>query len=531
MCLSSVDAEHEPCNRLRIPGWAPTRVIHVPKRDPSSWYLRLPAEEELQVENYTTLSYRWGSAPFIQLKSSDVREFRNGNPTSMLPKTFQDAITVTQSLGIEFIWIDALCIIQDSEEDWRKESLAMYDVYRNSACNIAASASHNPYEGLFRRSNDDKGKLGAIKPTWTSLRGDPSFAPLEFIDTVVGFHHASEEVISSPLTSRAWIFQELFLAPRVLHFLESQLYWKCHAGSKSETFPSGLLEAPVWDKIDFEVNRRNGIPLWHSWETVITHYSRCNATVPSDKLVALSGIAKYFMTHMDDAYTAGMWKANLLHMLNWKVSDSSTLQPRPTPYRAPTWSWASIDSAVDYWDPHHSNQYPIVKILEVSVKTIGNDPTGHVISGSLLVSGILMSLRLSEPIPKSRYTTWKLEGGQSYRIATQFDILDDGSLTSLPLEFMATHIRGSWIYGTSTFINRSFRVCGLILKPNSPPSSSWSTSTSQHHRVGFFEIPFGWDPPAANEFPLAEPFGFKDRGEMTLYWQEDKTQMREFEIL
>jgi hypothetical protein len=152
--------EHETCSRLQTAGFTPTRLMQVADTSSELWFLRVPEEEALEVQGYMTLSYRWGSSPFINLTSSNLQDLRRGSSISTLPKTFQDAIQVTRSLGIKFLWIDALCILQDDEHDWRKESSVMYNVYQNSVCNIAAAASHSPTEGLFRLSSSNEWKLG-----------------------------------------------------------------------------------------------------------------------------------------------------------------------------------------------------------------------------------------------------------------------------------------------------------------------------------------------------------------------------------
>lgn len=520
------------------------------------FYLRLPAEESVEIQSYTTLSYRWGSDAFTKLTSASIQEFRRGSPISALPQTFQDAITVTRSLGIEFLWVDALCIVQDSIEDWRNESLAMYHVYKNSLCTIAAAASPTPHGGLFHQAMSAAGKLGSIKNTWSNfdhLEISKNIAPsLRHIDTVMPFHYVSREVESSPLISRAWIFQEFLLAPRILHFLDTQLYWKCHAGSSCETLPGGIIDAPVWDKIDFEKQKTDGISWEHSWGNMITHYSSCSATDPLDKLIALSGVAKFFMDAAKTSYVAGMWEDRLECFLDWKVSDQSSLRPRAHPYRAPTWSWASVDSAVDYWDPDFARADAIYKVVSVSVDTIGEDPTGLVTRGLLMLRGSALELEFAGSIPNTTFTKWLL-GEQSYAATVRYDIVDEG-LLSTPLVFLALYSKCRhmgvstkvlpWVY----FYRYPFKIAGLVLKACPRPAT-------QYTRVGFFEMNFGLSesemaaiPPwfkneaafhgldgrmdAPNAPTLAEPFGCKIGDEPnTIVFVEHKTLMREFEIV
>ena len=105
--------------------------------------------------SYMTLSYRWGQNPTLLLLGSNIDSFRAGRSIRDLPLTFREFFTVARRFSINYVWIDALCIIQDSEKDWEAEAPAMRDVYANSACNVAASASCNPEGGLFRTREPD----------------------------------------------------------------------------------------------------------------------------------------------------------------------------------------------------------------------------------------------------------------------------------------------------------------------------------------------------------------------------------------
>ncbi len=99
---------------------------------------------------YMTLSHCWGTVKLLTLTSETVETLSSGFLFSLLPPTFQDAVDVVLKLGISFLWIDSLCIFQDSLQDWQREAPLMCDVYRGSTCNIGASASTSSLEGLFR---------------------------------------------------------------------------------------------------------------------------------------------------------------------------------------------------------------------------------------------------------------------------------------------------------------------------------------------------------------------------------------------
>ncbi|SMR61995.1 unnamed protein product [Zymoseptoria tritici ST99CH_3D1] len=125
-----------------------------------------------------------------------------------LPKTFQDAVYTTARLKIKYIWIDALCIIQDSHEDWSIEAAEMTNVYANSSVGLSADASEDGHGGLFRERD----------PVYSSAflipRDNSSGHYLCFVDTWE--HDVVNDTAS--LGGRAWAVQERFLAPRVIHF-------------------------------------------------------------------------------------------------------------------------------------------------------------------------------------------------------------------------------------------------------------------------------------------------------------------------
>src|SRR5579862_1068655 len=123
----------------------PTRLVYVGKQFPLEPQLQLSAEltESEKPVEYLALSHCWGTAKFLTLETSNIDEFRLGIPWERLSRTFQDAIITTARLGFSYIWIDSLCIIQDSKEDWERESLAMTDVYRNAQCTIAAARARD----------------------------------------------------------------------------------------------------------------------------------------------------------------------------------------------------------------------------------------------------------------------------------------------------------------------------------------------------------------------------------------------------
>jgi hypothetical protein len=331
---------------------------------------------------------------------------KQGIPLDTLPKTFQEAIAITRHLNQKFLWIDSLCIIQDSARDWEVESATMESVYRFSLLNIAATASSNGTGGCFRERNPLLAQICVIEDVeWT-------WSP--------GKHYLYDSMLWSmgmkyaPLNNRAWVVQERFLAPRILHFGENQLYWECNQKDSCETFPVSLhhreiegnprfkSQQPVYGGTRLRCFSEDWFGLlkfdkdlinYDLWSNIVLAYTRCDLTVGSDKLVALSGVAQMMRRMLKDEYLAGLWRKWLpYHLLWYKEKPADT--GRSVAYRAPTWSWASVDGEV--WSHPISlmdGEEILVNIIEAVVQNAGSNTTGSVVSGSIKMRGMLKQAR------------------------------------------------------------------------------------------------------------------------------------------
>jgi hypothetical protein len=234
-----------------------------------------------------------------------------------------------------------------------------------------------------------------------------------------------ELLIRTPVFQRAWIFQERFLATRILQFGKSQIFWECRTENCCETYPNGFPQSPKTDtsyllKCNYEalqsqtlsptvrhsLSRGIAITNWPTvtqmqviWEALVTEYTRCNLTVSSDKLVAFSGIAKDFRTtwagriNGQTRYIAELWNVHLRQALLWRTAGAGA---RPSEYRAPTWSWASVNGLID-WEPKFwMHPYTCcTTILDIHVEYVGKE-WGQVKAGYIKVKGPLRRLKWSE---------------------------------------------------------------------------------------------------------------------------------------
>ncbi|KAJ8058776.1 hypothetical protein OCU04_011765 [Sclerotinia nivalis] len=307
--------------------------------------------------SYATLSHCWGSKRFIQTTSSSIAFFYRGIRRDTLPATFRDAISVARALGLRFIWIDSLCIVQDSPEDWKHESTLMASIYSNCYVNIAATGAADSLRGC----------LTPRKPLHRSI---PIFAknflgPEQEDKTVYvrrslnGLHKLystptilrnkspgswEEEKQEAPLLLRAWTFQERFLAPRTLHFCSSELVMECRKELRCEC--TGL------DSIGSNYFRDVQDISYDSWLRAVEEYSRLRLSYETDRLIALMGIAKVFHARLMSTYLQGIWAEDLARGLLWDItryeyyrtleSPLSVPQRRQSIEVASTWSWASM---------------------------------------------------------------------------------------------------------------------------------------------------------------------------------------------
>lgn len=383
----SCRAKHSRCSRL-VGGkpWYPARLLDIGVDGEAEWKLYTPSENAFPPPSYMTLSYRWSSSPSVLLLKSNIKKFCRGMFIQDLPRTFRHAIFLARRFSVRYLWIDALCILQDSQEDWERESETMRDLYANSVCNIAASASTDPEGGLFR-SRD----LKAVRPGLVEAAFSTS-EPKEYY--MFDKSYSERQLLDGPLHRRGWVFQERLLAPRVIHFTEDQVFWECFTENKCEGFPRGIpfyssLKDfdPLWkDPTSSGPRKQNGAPLqtFNLWNDLVAEYTKCALTRKSDKLIAFSGLAKLFHDTTRDEYLAGLWRSRLAEHLDWRV-----YKPAPrsaSEYRAPTWSWASLDGPVRPYGLSARTKMQ-VSILDVQVQSSKSNPMGRVLGGHIELNG------------------------------------------------------------------------------------------------------------------------------------------------
>ncbi|KAK0609441.1 heterokaryon incompatibility protein-domain-containing protein [Immersiella caudata] len=243
--LDQCSTRHASCRR-RDPNFVPTRLLDV-----SGSTIRLTLtnpSDPIRYTNYCCLSHCWGGVTDIPLLKTDtLTSFLSKIDITTLPRTFQDAILITRQLHIQYLWIDSLCIIQNSADDWTKEAAVMGNIYQNGYCTISAAEAPSGHGGCFVRRNPLNGNAVRVA---RFRQCEMLFQPSEYSQVQIsksGYKTTKDipaprlqmmDVFTSKLASRGWVFQEALLSQRILYFGKG-LFWNCKAGQASELDPLG----------------------------------------------------------------------------------------------------------------------------------------------------------------------------------------------------------------------------------------------------------------------------------------------------
>jgi len=444
-CQANRDGIHDQCNRSGAdvgedPGWLPTRLLDVSLSvETSTVKLIMPASSPGAFASdmqYLTLSHCWGAwggaeLPVLTTKNLDER-LTKGLPVSLLPQTFQDAVEVARWFKVRWLWIDSLCIIQDSDDDWRREAVMMYDVYKNALLNISANDSPDARWGCFRERHPL-----AVMPMQLGFPEGPNNNNNKNFILIPDTNAIFDSVNEAPLAKRGWVFQERQLSRRVLHFTSSELIWECCAKAPyaaTETFPGGIpFKTAFSGKPKFQTQTDladtdpvNRPKLYATWDILCKEYSAKVFSYARDRLVALSGLAQQFekLAFPDDTYVAGMWQSTIPGSLLWETSSSSTRLQAPD-YIAPSWSWVSIGGPISTSELR-SSEHSLVEVLSVMVDpVIPSKPTAMLKGASIRLRCFLRPVEIRPDYEKKPWYMLAMGGGKKHKLLIKSEGSDD----------------------------------------------------------------------------------------------------------
>lgn len=384
--------------------WQPKRLIDLNQPDD---ILRLYCREiETTNPSYASLSHCWGQQPFYTLTTQNIDNIMAEKVSlSILPPSFQHAITICRRLKIKYLWIDSLCILQEGEgstEDWLLHASEMALVYQSCVLNIAISYAGNPFGGAF--VDRVPGRLQPCHVYWSGeVKGSKiTQKPGIYMITFSGDYDTPSEEI---LAFRGWVYQERFLSPRVLYFSRDRICWECPTRRVAneyfpDRFPNHL---DTYYKRPFSLpqtlaSRGDVASVGWQWLGIVQSYTQCALSFPGkDKLAAVGGIGRVYGALLSHDYFAGIFQANLPWGLLW-YPDSwyrPRVPPDLVPYRAPSWSWASCGVPVNFAflvNPEKTkNAIPLAQVRDIRADTVdGSDAFGPVTGGALTIRGYLL---------------------------------------------------------------------------------------------------------------------------------------------
>ncbi|KAK3387355.1 HET domain protein [Podospora didyma] len=359
------------------------------------------SEGEQQAE-YACLSHCWGTQglhePPLETTRANIDAFmKEGIVWDKLPKTFQDSIICTRKLGIRYLWIDSLCIIQRDSEDWLHEAGRMASVYDNAKLTLAAAASSNSHGGLFRVSDFQPHEisLGSDGNDGIRLRRYPD---PQFFDYQHEIKSGWEEGFSgvSPLLQRAWVFQERILSRRVLYFTPLELVFECRESNSTE---SGQQWANSTVKHRFNAAYNPSTPreqLSAMWRSLVDDFTHLKLTRASDTLPAMAGLAKRLLPpgSSSSPYLAGLWRDALLADMMWEVSTPERVSWATNP-TLPSWSWARTTAPKSFI--HGAMATQLCDAIDARCESQGGgDIFLRVSSGHVIMSGFLLPAKSSK---------------------------------------------------------------------------------------------------------------------------------------
>ncbi|TGO70350.1 hypothetical protein BOTNAR_0001g00250 [Botryotinia narcissicola] len=353
--LAECRMEHENCRDL-LEVELPIRLLDVVV--PSNpGIVRLCFTSDLPTErlDYAALSHCWGSNHPPKTTKKNLQSQLQGFPESRLPQTFYDAVRTTRELGLRYLWIDSLCIVQDDRNDFEVECARMDTIYTNALCTIAASDARDSRDGLSQLR-----KMKPVRLTYESDGVEPNLT----VTIQAAFHGAWMR----RLQSRGWVLQEQHLSPRIIYYTKKRLIWECRTAVALEIQKKMRLKTSLYrlatkeasperfldggrSKLGPSENRHFLGPdykfkkLRNRWNGAVQQYSHCRLSHLEDKLPAFAGFAaEWKRIQPDDEYLAGSWKSDIFRGLAWfpgsaqsnfshRLPESDKIWPPLAPFR------------------------------------------------------------------------------------------------------------------------------------------------------------------------------------------------------
>lgn len=313
--------EHSKC-RPKAERTLPRRVLEIKSIEP----LRVRLVENCsQKADYACLSHRWGpGTKSNSLNKENLDIYKAEVPEDKFYPLVRDAIVSIFRLGIQFVWIDCYCIVQDDLGDWQVEAANMARIYEDAFFTISATFSEEGRRMFLPMTVEFK------EFQVTRITGEDVYIRRRLphpCDVQGG------EQLSGPSLTRAWVFQERMLSNRFIHFTRGEIFWEC----RECTWCECRSREGEWAQWRMKVSRTIES---QEWDLIAAQYNDTNLSFSKDRLAALAGVARPYAEIRGLEYLSGLWKENLPSALAWLKFECN--EERPLERFAPTWSWTSL---------------------------------------------------------------------------------------------------------------------------------------------------------------------------------------------
>lgn len=421
--LQECREHHSDCYRPIKPEYFPLRLLDVGK---DKLRLVVSGNQPSSELRYATLSHCWGDKLPIFTSQATRHAFEESVLEDTLPQTFRDAVQIARSLDIPYLWIDALCIVQDDIDEWQHEAAKMQHIYSGSSLTIAASESKDSTEGCFmNKSSLPSPSLNCLLQSHSEEQGihlssnaastyrSPEGACVVSLDTPGRGSKIMVRVQSGTpwsaqrskhLSSRGWVLQEQLLSNRVAHCMRSDVHWQCRHAYKTQAGQIIDNDTLLKDGDNFAYSpSKRRERTWCNW---MEEYSTRNFSFTDDRIPALTGIVDHYANMTGDSHLLGLWKETFARDLLWiRVGD---VKGDPCP-NIPSWTWLSCYAPIKI-DPFtismldENPREDHIVLLEGEVIWSGPPMTSRIQSTRLVISGPLQMLRFRvDPKSKAKF--------------------------------------------------------------------------------------------------------------------------------
>ncbi|KAI1095826.1 heterokaryon incompatibility protein-domain-containing protein [Rostrohypoxylon terebratum] len=453
-----LDRFAEKQNPPQQPSFIPTRLIQVDCDVPRLVLKDDVLKSRTEPIRYAALSYCWGNREeaLSQYKTtkSTLKARLSGFEARKMSKILCDAIYTARALSMSYIWVDALCIIQDDIQDWEKESIQMGRIYENAHVTFFTLASNSCTQGFLERQPallriPFRSKINPqIEGAWgVRLQGIDSRLSVLNDDLYI-----NKDLATSNWGKRGWTYQEQALSKACIWFGTSRIHFLCPEWSYTEGDAVRSRALPHFQLDHLNVPDKHADSLcWNWYAVVVEQFTERLFTNWTDLFPALSGLAQNFHKTLGGEYLAGIWSIDL-HKSLWfscvkhpTPSFSALLEQltHPEVYIAPTWSWASrrgvtYHSRSPIYRPDLYMHYFYKNIrkayhkYESGMVTAGIDPYGRLKSGSLKITGRTLDLQISpEKVRKPEIDDGEFVVDSEDRAIVRFECDWAGSITDV----------------------------------------------------------------------------------------------------